>query len=285
LEATSVKKPFFISYILIGINVLLFVLMVFYQPGFSTDMTVNTLIDFGAKSNMHIVDGEYFRLVSSMFLHASLMHIVFNCLALRAFGRDIEIFFGKKKFLVIYFLSGIIGSLGSFLFSFRVGVGASGAIFGLLGANLYLLTLNPKLYKRIYGTDVLSLIGINLVIGFLVPNIDNAAHLAGLVGGYLAAWSVGLKNQSPFKAKHMIAQAVVLVLITFSLVWGVPNFKSSWVYDYYKADEMVQQLNYEKALDYLESGLEKDPGNESLQYSIDVIKDALDRNEAHIPPN
>ncbi len=128
-------------------------------------------------------------------------------------------FLARKKFLIVYFLSGIIGSLGSFLFSYRVGVGASGAIFGLLGANLYLLTLNPKLYKRIYGTDVLSLIGINLVIGFIVPNIDNAAHLAGLVGGYLAAWSVGLKNQSPFKAKHMIAQAVVVVLIAFSLVW------------------------------------------------------------------
>lgn len=228
---------------------------------------------------MHIVDGEYYRLVSSMFLHASLMHIVFNCLALRAFGRDIEIFFGKKKFLIVYFLSGIIGSLGSFLFSYRVGVGASGAIFGLLGANLYLLTLNPKLYKRIYGTDVLSLIGINLVIGFIVPNIDNAAHLAGLVGGYLAAWSVGLKNQSPFKAKHMIAQAVVVVLIAFSLVWGVPHFKSSWVYDFYKADEMIEQLNYKRALEYYESGLEKDPGNESLEYNIRVLKDAIERNE------
>lgn len=275
METTAVKKPFFISYILIGINVLLFVLMVFYQPGFSTDLSLNTLVTFGAKSNMHIVDGQYYRLISSMFLHASLMHIVFNCLALRAFGRDIEMFFGKTKFLIIYFVSGLIGSLGSFVFSYSVGVGASGAIFGLLGANLYLLTLNPKLYKRIYGTDVLSLIAINLVIGFMVPNIDNAAHLAGLIGGYLAAWSVGLKQQSPFKTKHIIAQVVTIAVIVSSLAWGIPNFKNSWVYYFYKADEMVQQLDYVGAKMYLEKGLEKDPGNANLQFNLDRINEHL----------
>ncbi len=227
---------------------------------------------------MHIVDGEYYRLISSMFLHASLMHVVFNCLALRALGRDVEIFFGRSKFLIIYFISGFIGSLGSFIFSYRVGVGASGAIFGLLGANLYLLTLNPKLYKKIYGTDMLSLIGINIVIGFMVPNIDNAAHLAGLVGGYLAAWSVGIKQQNPFKMKHIIAQVVTITVIIASLAWGIPRFQNSWIYDALKADQMLKELNYEGAREYLESGLEKDPDNANLRYNLDIINDALERN-------
>ena len=275
METTAVKKPFFISYILIGINVLLFVLMVFYQPGFSTELSTNTLIVFGAKYNMKIADGEYFRLVTSMFLHANLMHLVFNCLALYSFGRETELFFGRAKFLIMYFVSGLIGSLGSYLVNTPVAVGASGAIFGLLGANLYILTLNPKVYKKIYGTDVLSLIGINLVIGFMVPNIDNTAHLAGLVGGYLAAWSVGLRNQNLLKPKHMIAQAITVLIIVTSIVWGIPNYKNNWEYDFYKGNEYISNQDLMGAKLQYEKGLEKSPGNANLQYNLDIVNKAL----------
>lgn len=276
MEATTVKKPFFISYILIGINVLLFILMVFYQPGFSTELSIDTLITFGAKYNMKIADGEYFRILTPMFLHANLMHIVFNSLALRALGRDVEIFFGRTKFLIIYFVAGIIGSLGSYMFNDSIGVGASGAIFGLLGANLYLLTLNPTLYKKIYGNDMLVLLGINLVYGLMNPSIDNVAHLAGMIGGYLAAWSVGIKQQNPFKGKHLIAQAVTVVLIVVSIVWGIPSYKNSWKYDYHKGYELISEQNLLGAKAQFEKGLEKDPGNENLQFILDRIDEALD---------
>ncbi len=275
METTAVKKPFFISYILIAINVLLFIIMVFYQSGFSTELTVDTLITFGAKYNMKIADGEYFRLIASMFLHANLMHIVFNSLALRALGRDAEIFFGKAKFLIIYFASGLIGALGSFMFNDSIGVGASGAIFGLLGANLYLLTLNPTLYKKIYGNDMLVLLGINLVYGLMNPSIDNVAHLTGMIGGYLTAWSVGLKHQKPFKGKHFVAQAITLVLIVTGLFWGVPNYKNTWQYDYHKGYEFLSNQNITLAKTQFEKGLEKDPGNENLTFILDRIDEAL----------
>jgi len=278
LEATAVKKPFFISYILIGINVLLFVLMVLFQPGFSTELSIDTLVSFGAKYNMRIADGEYFRLLTSMFLHANLMHIVFNSLALRALGRDVEVFFGRVKFVIIYFVAGIIGALGSYMFNDAIGVGASGAIFGLLGANLYLMTINPSLYKKIYGNDMLVLLGINLVYGFMNPSIDNVAHLAGMVGGYLAAWSVGVKQQSPFKPKHMIAQAVTLVLIVVSVAWGIPNYKNTWKYDYHKGYELIRQENLLGAKAQFEKGLTKAPNNENLQYILDRVNEVLNSN-------
>lgn len=275
MEATAVKKPFFISYILIGINVFLFVLMVFYQPGFSTELSIDTLVTFGAKYNMKIADGEYFRLLTAMFLHANLMHIVFNSLALRALGRDVEVFFGKAKFLIIYFVAGIIGSLGSYMFNDAIGVGASGAIFGLLGANLYLMTINPTLYKKIYGNDMLVLLGINLVYGLMNPSIDNVAHLAGMIGGYLAAWSVGIKQQNPFKAKHMIAQAVTIILIVVSVAWGIPNYKNNWKYDYHKGYELISEQNLIGAKAQFEKGLEKAPDNENLHYILDRVNEAL----------
>ncbi len=278
METTAIKKPFYLSYILIGINVALFVLMVFYQSGFSTELSVDTLVTFGAKYNMLIADGEYFRLLTSMFLHANLMHIVFNSLALRALGRDVEVFFGKTKFLIIYFVAGIIGALGSYMFNDAIGVGASGAIFGLLGANLYLLTLNPKLYKKIYGNDMLVLLGINLVYGFMNPSIDNVAHLAGMIGGYLAAWSVGIKQQSPFKLKHMIAQAVTLVVIVVMVAWGIPNYKNTWKYDYHKGYDLLSQQDIMGAKLQFEKGLEKNPGNENLVFILDRINESINGN-------
>jgi len=279
VETTAVKKPFFISYILIGINVLLFVLMVFYQPGFSTELSIETLINFGAKYNMRIADGEFFRLLTSMFLHANLMHIVFNSLALRALGRDVEIFFGRSKFLIIYFTAGILGALGSYMFNDAIGVGASGAIFGLLGANLYLLTLNPTLYKKIYGYDMLVLLGINLVYGLMNQNIDNVAHLAGMVGGYLAAWSVGVKKENPFKMKHMVAQALTLIIIVVLVAWGIPNYKNNWKYDYHKGYELLSEDNIMGAKAQFEKGLLKDPNNENLTFILDRINEAIETSQ------
>lgn len=267
MESTAVKKPIYLTHIMIGINVAIFVFMSLYD--FS--MSVPTLIQFGAKYNVAIADGELWRLLTSMFLHANLMHITFNSLALHALGRDVEIFFGKAKFLIIYFVAGLFGSIGSFLLNDAVGVGASGAIFGLLGANLYLLWLNPPLYKRIYGTNMLVLIGINLVYGFMVPNIDNVAHLTGLVGGFLAAMAIGVKQELPKSWRHLGTQALILVIAVSALAFGVPNYKSSWRYDYNKAVDLMDQGKLEEARAFLVEGQKKRPDIPNFEYWIERI--------------
>ncbi|HAS75029.1 MAG TPA: hypothetical protein DCS67_12865, partial [Clostridiales bacterium UBA8960] len=190
-------KQMSLSEILIGLNIFMFVL-----TQIVTSIAENGLLRLGAKVNALIGLGEFWRLFTAMFLHADLMHLIFNMMALFILGRDIERFFGKKKFLVIYFISGLIGSGASYLFIDSVSVGASGAIFGLMGANLFLYKLNPLVYKRIYGTDLLILIGVNIVIGFIRPNIDMAGHIGGLIGGFVIASALGLSYESWIKPKR-----------------------------------------------------------------------------------
>jgi rhomboid protease GluP len=131
-----------------------------------------------------VAEGEWYRLITAGFLHASLTHLLFNALALYTLGKPFEILYGKRRFAFLLFFSLICGSLASVNFNAdnQVSVGASGAIFGLFGA---LLVLGRKL-----GSDlrsILTLLAINAVIAIAIPNIDWRAHLGGLAGGALVA--------------------------------------------------------------------------------------------------
>lgn len=268
MEGERIKKPFKIPYILIAINVAIFALIFIIDPSLST----STLISFGAKYDFRIVEGEYFRLITTMFLHASIPHLLFNMIALNAFGRDLEIIFGKRKFLSIYFISGIVGSMGSFIFNDAVGVGASGAIFGLLGANLYLFSINPKAYKQIYGNDILVLIAINLAYGFMVPQIDNSAHLFGLIGGYLTSWAIGIRMEKLTAKKRYPFQAAIIGIFILFFTVAVPIYKNSWNYDLNKAVEAINSGNIGIAKEYLLRGQEKAPDNMDIEYLLDYLE-------------
>ncbi|NLK98999.1 MAG: rhomboid family intramembrane serine protease [Epulopiscium sp.] len=169
-----------LTYGLIGINIVIWLLM--ELNGGSQD--VNTLLSFGANEPFLVLKrDQYWRLVTSMFLHIGLSHLLYNSFALYLFGTRIERYYGKIKYLLIYFISGTIGSIASIFFSNTVSAGASGAIYGLLGALLYLAY---KTRKEIDGLNtytilVMALIGIGL--GWIMPSIDNAAHVAGFLSG------------------------------------------------------------------------------------------------------
>lgn len=156
---------------IIGLCVSIFVIG-FVQP--------NLWMDFGVAGAPVFQMGEYYRLVTSMFLHAGVIHIAFNMLILHQLGSQLELFLGSKKFAIVYFVSGIAGSLASAMLNdpWSVSVGASGAIFGLMGS--YFVVAKSV---RLDTSQITVLIGINLVIGFVVPSIDWHAHLGGLVAG------------------------------------------------------------------------------------------------------
>ncbi len=150
-----------------------------------------------AKVNEAIYAGEYYRLVTAMFLHADITHWLFNSLALYLFGREVEKTFGHVRFAIIYFLGGIAGSIGSLLWLDNVSLGASGAIFAIFSAvavYYYLHTdiLGPLARVRVRNLVVLG--GLNIAYGF-APNtyIDNAAHIGGLAMGFLLAWLISPK--------------------------------------------------------------------------------------------
>ena len=141
-------------------------------------------LDFGLAGIAITEFGEYYRFITAMFLHAGLIHILFNMLILWQIGSVIELSIGKLRYAVLYFACGLGGGIASVLFNdpFVLSVGASGAIFGLLGAYV---VMAKKL--NINHSQVLTLIFINLAIGFIVPGIDWHAHLGGLITGAAVA--------------------------------------------------------------------------------------------------
>lgn len=138
--------------------------------------------------------GEWWRLLTSVFLHYEITHIMFNMVTLYFFGSIAERIFGVSRFLVIYVLAGIAGSLLSVAFAGNSSLGASGAVFGLFGALLAFGQFNRKAFSMTIGTSVYALLAINLIFGFIMPNVNNWAHIGGLIGGFLIAMTAGIPD-------------------------------------------------------------------------------------------
>jgi rhomboid protease GluP len=148
---------------------------------------IRTLVQLGAQVNMLVAAGEYWRLVTAMFLHIGLMHLAFNVYALFILGRDIEGFYGPLRFAAIYLISGIAGNVVYYaLGPNAVSAGASGAIFGLIGAEIAFLVSNRALFGALSRQRLLNLaflVVVNLAFGFVGRGINNLAHLGGLAAG------------------------------------------------------------------------------------------------------
>lgn len=223
-ELFKIKKPV-MTYLLIFINVIVFLLMYILGKG-STD--VQTLIDFGGLIPGHI-NGNYniyelYRLVTSIFLHIGIFHLLFNMYALYILGPQLESFFGKFKFLVIYLISGIAGNLLSLLFitNNSVSAGASGAIFGLMGAMLYFGYHYRVYLGTVIRSQIIPIIILNLLLGFMATDINNFAHIGGLVGGVLISMTVGVKYKSQTSEK---INGIIMSLIYFGFMIYMVFFK------------------------------------------------------------
>lgn len=202
------KKPF-ITYGLIFINVLIYLLCILN----------NNLITTLAVNRYFITSGQYYRLITGIFCHASIWHLVFNMYALYIIGMQLESFLGKYKYLAIYLLSGLSGSLLSILFSSNYSVGASGAIFGLMGSLLYFGYHYRVYLDSVVKSQIIPLILINLIIGFSFTGIDNFAHIGGLVGGILSTMALGVKYKST--KFEMINGTIMYLIYIFFLVYMI----------------------------------------------------------------
>lgn len=150
---------------------------------------LQVLVNMGAITRGAFQQGEYWRLVAAMFLHGGFLHLALNMWALWQIGGIFETLFGSLRFLVSYFIAGIVASIVSSILipAWTPGVGASGAIFGILGALIVALRRSPR-WRRSEWSGALARqlamwAGINIVIGFTMPGIDNAAHIGGFVTG------------------------------------------------------------------------------------------------------
>ncbi|AXB46044.1 rhomboid family intramembrane serine protease [Amycolatopsis albispora] len=212
VAGARVQRPI-VTPVLIALNVLVFVATVAQAQNPMDNsgaelMTQGSLWPYG----ITFFD-EWWRLVTSGFLHFGLLHIAMNMLALWVLGRDVEVLLGRGRFLAVYFLSLIGGSAAEFVFG-AVGqptVGASGAIFGLMGGVLiavFRLKLNP--------TMALVTIGLNLVLTFSIPNISFLGHLGGFVVGAIAVAALvyaPAKNQLTYQVVALVVLAVALAAL------------------------------------------------------------------------
>ena len=202
-----------VTYALIAINIIVFLLQYLHE-----DITLNYSV-----YNLGVIKyQEYYRIFTGMFLHVGIIHLAFNMYALYILGKQLESFLGKTKYILVYLGSGIFGSLMSLAINSGVvmGVGASGAIFGLIGSILCF-----GYYYRIYlgqviRTQIMPLLFFNLAIGFAIPEIDVFAHIGGLVGGFLVTMALGVKYKDNLRDQinGVIIGTIVLIFLWYLMM-------------------------------------------------------------------
>lgn len=211
----------YVTYFMIASCVLVFI----GQQLTRTSLGGDLLSAYGAKYNPAILSGEYWRLITPMWLHGSLLHIVFNMYALVIFGTSLERFYGHGRFLLLYLLSGYAGNVVSFMMTPRTSLGSSTAIFGLLAAQGVFLYQNRAVIRnaRSLLVNTIAIAGVNLLFG-LSPGIDNWGHLGGLIGGLAFAWSAGpLWEENPLYGVRAVRRGrtrVILVAVGVALVFS-----------------------------------------------------------------
>lgn len=254
----SFGKPFF-TYVLLVMNLLMFVFLEI--NGGSTN--VETLITLGAKYNPSMIAGEWWRLMSSMFLHIGFLHLAMNMLALYYLGTAVERIYGSSRFLVIYFLAGIAGSLTSFTFSMNVSAGASGAIFGLFGALLFFGIIHKKVFFQTIGRNIITIVAINIMIGFVVPQIDIGAHLGGLIAGFIASAIVYLPQGKKISIQ-LLSLILYILLLAGLFIFGMNSTENQVTYHLIKIENFINEGEYDHVVSQATEALDN-PGEFSAE--------------------
>jgi len=277
-----------VTYVLLGLILLAFGAETL--AGGSTETEV--LIKLGAKYTPLIALGEYWRLFTAMFLHIGWMHLAFNAYALVAIGTDLERIVGWARFLVIYLLSGLFGSLASYAFSPHLSAGASGAIFGVIGA----LGAFFALYRERLGQwgrgrlgNILFLIAINLFFGFTNPGIDNYGHLGGLLSGAVLGLVLAPRYQPDATGARLVDRTSlrrawpVLVLAAALLAGGAllvtrAQADSPSMHQM-RGEDAVEREAWDEAVMELEQAVAKDPTLTGAYFYLGLARNKLDQPE------
>ncbi len=239
------------------------------------------LLRLGAMEGQSIAAGDYWRLFTAMFLHAGWLHLGLNCFALFVFGQQLEQLFGRWRFTAIYLLAGLGGSVASYALNLSlsdnaIGVGASGAVFGALGA----LTAFFGVHRERLGdmgrrtlSGLLILAGVNIAFGLAVPDVDNFAH----IGGFLSGCALGVAFApiyapvfDPFGMpaamrdvnsilKRWWAIPVAALVLVIGVAWGNRSAGDSPLTHVRLAEDHRQRQDYAAALDELDKAIELDP--------------------------
>lgn len=241
LARAGLSGEFLLVRTLIALNLLCYLVTAFFSPAFLTALIDGpdalTLVRFGATNTYLWADektallttyDEPWRLLSNTFLHGSALHILLNMYALWNLGRTVEVVFGARRTLYIYLVSGVLGSIASLELqtSPTVGVGASGAIMGLLGATIYFAFTLRGQGRRVNWSGLIMPVVMTLGYGLMLKGIDNWAHIGGLLGGGVAGYLAGVHGER--SAWKPVAAGLLGALVVGLLLGIVPLIP--WLY-------------------------------------------------------
>ncbi len=213
-RASFAGHPAPVTVALVAVNVLVYLVTV--AQGAGLNAPGGRVFERGALVGVFVGEGDWWRLFTAMFLHAGLLHIAFNMLALWWLGSVVEQALGPARFLLVYLASGLAGSAGALLLSglTAVTVGASGAIFGIMGALLVL----EWLQTGSLAGQAMSLIVINLALSVAIPNISIGGHVGGLVGGITGTYALA---RTRYLRNRTVGPALVVVVAAASVALAV----------------------------------------------------------------
>jgi len=291
-QRVAVRLPLYrpiVTWVLLAIIAVVF--LVEMLLGGSTNSDV--LLRMGAKSTPLIAAGEYWRLFTMMFLHVGVLHLAFNGYALFIIGTELERLMGPARFLSIYLLSGLFGGLASYAFSDSLAAGASGAIFGIIGAQAaFFLVHRERLGTwgtRRLGSIALILV-LNLVWGFSQPgSIDNLAHIGGLLAGVALGWALVPRYEfDPVRMQVLdrnllgrywpaLGLAVLMLLGGTALV--TLAYRDSPRSHLYLGQQAIEQEQWEEAAVELEQAIAQDPSlaNAAVYFHLGLARNYLEQ--------
>ena len=255
---------------LILINAFVFLWMS-QQSGSLVMPTSDVLLAFGAKDPVLLTKGEYWRFLTPVFVHIGLIHFAFNSMGLYYVGFQLEKLLGTAWFLALYVVAGTFGNIASGVFSVAISAGASGALFGLLGCGFVveriigqkmLQLTGQKPRRRMYA----SMVGTNLVLGMLIPGIDNAAHIGGMIGGMLV--TIGMLHLKPNRLRPQNPRFAAMAFSVLALLFVGGGFLASnpqFVLSRFKAAIASSKSDSEK-YHALTRALELAPNDTNLRF-------------------
>ncbi len=263
------RKRYFVTPILVDLNLLIFIMMVISGVSFFSPDGVS-LVNWGANFRPITLDGQWWRLVTNFFVHVGILHVLFNMYALIYIGLLLEPYLGSTRFAITYFLTGIIASTTSLYWhDTTISAGASGAIFGMYGVFLVMLVtgLIEKSSRKALLSSIAIFVGYNLLNG-MKGGIDNAAHIGGLTSGILIGFSFYpvLKKPGPARLNYSITGLLILaVIITSSYVCHIiPNS--------YK--EFDEKMNLFSSTEQSAMKIYHMPHNSSKDLMLSAVKDS-----------
>ncbi|MGZ9514853.1 rhomboid family intramembrane serine protease [Staphylococcus epidermidis] len=252
-----------ITYTLILINIVIWLCMILYLNRFS-DVK---LLEVGGLVHFNVVHGEWYRLISSMFLHFNFEHILMNMLSLFIFGKIVESIIGSWRMLIIYIISGLYGNFVSLSFNTTtISVGASGAIFGLIGSIFVIMYLSKNFNKKMIGQLLIALV-VLIVFSLFMSNINIMAHLGGFISGVLITL-IGYY----FKTQRSLFWSflIVFLLIFIILQIRILTISEDNIYDKLIRDEMIKG-NYSEAKNVVKQTLNNNYADDETYYLSGLI--------------